>query len=162
MPFWEDKSLQQMSQTEWEALCDGCGKCCLHKLIDEDNDVADTDAAGLHMHPDEVLHYTDVRCRYLDPDSAHCACYSERLARVPDCVNITLEDLPQIHFMPPSCAYRRLHEGKGLPHWHPLLHDGSVEPMRAAGMSITTHSTVSDAQIDEADYDLRIVTWPLN
>ncbi|MGX5913613.1 YcgN family cysteine cluster protein [Aliidiomarina sp. Khilg15.8] len=160
MPFWEDKSLQQMSQTEWEALCDGCGKCCLHKLIDSDEPAAEgTD--GL-MHAEESLHYTDVRCRYLDPDTARCGCYAERLDRVPDCVNITLADLPHIHFMPPSCAYRRLHEGKGLPHWHPLLHSGSVAPMQAAGMSITTHRTVSDTQVAEDDYELRIVTWPLN
>lgn len=160
MNFWQQKSLQQMTESEWESLCDGCGKCCLHKIIDSSQETPDD--ADLYMRADEELYYTDVRCRYLDPESARCACYSERLERVPDCVNITLDDLPYIHFMPPSCAYRRLHEGKGLPSWHPLLHQGSQQAMRDAGMSVANHKTVPDTDIAEEDYQLRIVTWPLN
>ncbi|RUO26169.1 YcgN family cysteine cluster protein [Aliidiomarina minuta] len=162
MEFWESKSLSQMSDSEWESLCDGCGKCCLHKIIDSDEDEPEASEADLYMRADETLFYTDVRCRYLDPKNARCGCYTERLERVPDCVNITLADLPYIHFMPPSCAYRRLHEGKGLPSWHPLLHQGSQQAMRDAGMSVSNYVTFSDAEISEDDYGLRIVTWPLN
>ena len=158
--FWRHKSLAQMNEAEWEALCDGCGKCCLHKLLDAEEAAEDTPSAS--MDAQETLYYTDVRCRYLDPQSARCGCYSERLQKVADCVNITLADLPHIHFMPPSCAYRRLHEGKELPPWHPLRHDGSRAPMRAAGVAVDAYPTVADDEIDEADYELRIVTWPLN
>lgn len=157
--FWQYKSLAAMNEQEWEALCDGCGKCCLNKLLDAANE-NDSDE-GLYMDASEQLYYTDIRCRYLDPETARCGCYSQRLQKVAECVNITLADLPQIHFMPSSCAYRRLHEGKGLPAWHPLLHGGSQQAMRRAGMSISNHATVSETEISEDDYELRIVTWPL-
>ncbi|RUO28909.1 YcgN family cysteine cluster protein [Aliidiomarina sedimenti] len=160
--FWQSKTLHEMTPSEWESLCDGCGKCCLQKLLDADAEAPDQDSDSLYMHADEQVFYTDVRCQHLDPVTAQCDCYPTRLEKVPNCVNITLQDLPNIHFMPPSCAYRRLHEGKGLPAWHPLLHQGSKVPMQKAGMSITTQTTISDGEMDEQDYDLRIVTWPLN
>ncbi|MCC5878542.1 MAG: YcgN family cysteine cluster protein [Idiomarina sp.] len=150
-----------MNDAEWEALCDGCGKCCLHKLLDEAPPPADEASTGLYMQADEEVYYTDIRCRYLDPDTARCGCYSKRLEKVAECVNITLADLPQIHFMPSTCAYRRLHEGVGLAEWHPLLHGGSKVPMQQAGIGVPAHNTISETQIDEDDYELRIVTWPL-
>lgn len=159
--FWQHKSLAQMTPQEWEALCDGCGKCCLHKLIDDSTDDSPADD-GLHMNANDVLYYTDVRCDYLDPDSGQCQCYGERLDKVPMCVEITLADLPRIHFMPTSCAYRRLHEGRGLPEWHPLLHGGSQAPMLAARQSVMNYPTISERELQESDFDLRIVSWPLN
>lgn len=163
--FWRTKTLAQMSTAEWEALCDGCGKCCLHKLLaaaesepDEESAESDDDA---WMHAGEELHYTDVRCQYLDPATARCGCYAERLARVENCVNITLADLPNIHFMPSTCAYRRLHEGRGLPLWHPLRHGGSRVAMQAAKQDVGSYATVSECDVAEEDYELRIVTWPL-
>lgn len=160
--FWQRKSLAQMNHEEWEALCDGCGKCCLHKLLDAADDEPAEDSNDRHMSADETMYYTDVRCGYLDSATARCSCYAERLEKVADCVNITLKDLPFIHFMPPSCAYRRLHEGKGLPDWHPLLHQGSRAAMEAAQMTVAAYPTIADTQISEDDYELRIVTWPLS
>lgn len=164
--FWLHKSLAQMTESEWEALCDGCGKCCLHKLLDagddgeaQDNVVGETD--GMTMTVDETLYYTDIHCQHLDPDTARCQCYASRLETVAMCVNITLADLPRIHFMPSTCAYRRLHEGKGLPDWHPLRHGGSQRAMKRAGVSVTQHPIISERDVDEDDYELRIVTWPL-
>lgn len=164
--FWQAKSLEQLTEAQWESLCDGCGKCCLHKLLDADAEliegktVADADES-LFMHAEESMYYTDIRCRHLDPQTARCGCYQTRLEKVPDCVNITLADLPRIHFMPPSCAYRRLHEGRDLPSWHPLRHNGSRAAMIKAGIAVATYSTISDYTISEDHYDLRIVTWPL-
>lgn len=162
--FWQTKSLAQMTQLEWEALCDGCGKCCLHKLLEATDDSgADAPAdSDLYMAADETLYYTDVRCQFLDPHSAQCQCYAKRLELVDMCVNITLADLPRIHFMPTSCAYRRLHEGKGLPDWHPLLHGGSQTAMLAAQQSVRNYRTVSELEVDDDDLDLHIVRWPLN
>lgn len=160
--FWESKPLAEMNAQEWEALCDGCGKCCLHKLLEAtDTNETERNHSGRYMAASEQLYYTDIRCRYLDPVTARCGCYSQRLQKVAECVNITLADLPHIHFMPSTCAYRRLHEGKGLPEWHPLLHGGSQQPMRRAGMSTSNHATISETEISEDDYELRIVSWPL-
>lgn len=156
--FWRHKSLAEMTSEEWEALCDGCGKCCLHKLLDEgDDEVSD----NTPMSAQETLYYTDVRCRYLDPVTARCKCYSQRLSKVPDCVDITVEDLHRLHYMPASCAYRVLSEGKPLPEWHPLRHEGSRQPMEEAGMTITGYPTIADNTITSDDYENRIVTWPL-
>ena len=168
--FWLHKALAEMTTVEWEALCDGCGKCCLHKLVEDVGAEelgggpghADAHAEnGLYMDPAERLYYTDIRCAQLDSESGQCRCYAQRLETVATCVNITLADLPRIHFMPNSCAYRRVHEGRGLPDWHPLLHDGSQAAMLAARQSVRSHPTVSEQDIDEDDFELRIVSWPL-
>lgn len=146
-PFWQTKTLQEMSQQEWESLCDGCGKCCLHKLIDSDD-------------PDEQVHYTDVSCQLLNEETARCRHYSQRKSLVPDCVVITPENVYDLDFMPPSCAYRRLAEGRDLASWHPLRHNGSQDVMIAAGIS-ARHRVTSEQQVHE-ELELRIVTWPLN
>ncbi|PTC01115.1 YcgN family cysteine cluster protein [Thalassospira xiamenensis] len=146
--FWEQKPLNEMSRDEWEALCDGCGKCCLHKLIDEDaDDVAE-----------EVL-FTDIACQLLNNATAQCSDYQHRLAQVPDCVVLSPDNLAQVYYMPSSCAYRRLAEGRGLATWHPLLNKGSRGPMRAAGISAAGRS-VSEANY-HGELEDRIVTWPL-
>jgi hypothetical protein len=104
--FWQTKSLAQMSHEEWESLCDGCGLCCLVKIEDEDSG--------------EVFN-TTVSCKQLDIEKCRCKDYDNRLAEVSMCLQLTLENLPQIHWLPDSCAYIRLYKGQPLPDWHPLL-----------------------------------------
>jgi uncharacterized cysteine cluster protein YcgN (CxxCxxCC family) len=118
--FWETKELSEMSRAEWESLCDGCGRCCLHKLRYE---------------PGDTLGWTDVACRLLDRDTCLCKNYKDRRKYVPDCVQLTPAKLAKIDWLPPSCAYRRLGEGKPLLPWHPLL-SGDPESVHKAGISV--------------------------
>lgn len=104
--FWENKVLSNLAQKEWEQLCDGCAKCCLHKVEDEDS--------GL-------IYGTNVVCQYLNSQSCQCQEYAKRSILVPDCVTLTSDNLEQVYFMPSTCSYRLLAEGKALPAWHPLL-----------------------------------------
>ena len=119
-PFWKTKTLPEMSREEWESLCDGCGRCCLHKLRDEDTD---------------AIHWTNVACRLLDRESCQCSDYTHRRRRVPDCVRLTPDALEEIDWLPPSCAYRRLQEGRDLAWWHPLV-SGDPETVHTAGVSV--------------------------
>ncbi|CAB0149702.1 hypothetical protein PSI9734_00276 [Pseudidiomarina piscicola] len=146
-PFWQQKSFAQMTHAEWESLCDGCGKCCLHKLIDSDDER-------------ESLYYTDVSCVLLDTANARCSNYQKRTELVPSCVVITPENVHELDFMPTSCAYRRLAEGRGLAAWHPLRNNGSQAPMIEAGMSARGR-VVNESEVHEEDLELRIATWPL-
>jgi len=141
-PFWEHKRLEDMSAREWESLCDGCGKCCLHKLEDEDTG---------------EIHYTNVACRYLDDDSCQCRAYAERQQRVPDCLVLRPEDVEHFHWLPDSCAYRLLSEGNPLPHWHPLI-SGDPLSVHRAGVS-AAGKTVSEAAVAEEDWEDQIVHW---
>ena len=118
--FWEEKSLADLSLTEWEALCDGCGKCCLHKLEDEDTG---------------KLFHTNIACRLLDLETGRCARYSDRFRWVPDCVQLTPAEVARVNWLPSTCADRLCKEGKSLPDWHPLrTHD--PDSTRKAGMSV--------------------------
>ncbi|WP_430733429.1 YcgN family cysteine cluster protein [Ectothiorhodospira lacustris] len=140
--FWEGRPLADLDDHEWEALCDGCGRCCLHKLQDEDTD---------------EIYYTDVACRLLDPQSCRCSRYEDRLSQVPDCVRLTPAEVTQVAWLPPTCAYRRLHEGRGLPSWHPLL-TGDPESVHRAGVSVQGRILCEQRMRD--DWQTRIVIWP--
>lgn len=140
--FWE-LPLDELTTSEWEALCDGCGRCCLHKLQDED---------------DDQVYYTDVACRLFDPDACRCQNYSQRLTEVPDCLSIRDESSEVFHFLPESCAYRLRHEGRPLYAWHPLL-SGDTQMMRLAGISVQ-HQVISEAQLaSDEDLEERIIHW---
>lgn len=119
-PFWKTKTLGEMSEGEWESLCDGCGKCCLIGLEDEDTG---------------EIYLTDVACRLFD--GAKCACkdYANRKAHVPDCVKLTPENVPTLGWLPRTCAYRLIAEGQELRAWHPLI-SGDPESVHAAGVSV--------------------------
>ncbi len=119
-PFWRRKSLEEMTATEWESLCDGCGKCCLNKIEDVDTG--------------EILP-TRVACRLLDLGSCRCTDYGRRTRLVPDCVVLTPANVAEIPWMPASCAYRRLAEGRDLAWWHPLV-SGDPETVPQAGISV--------------------------
>ena len=105
-PFWQTKTLEQMTSQEWESLCDGCGRCCLHKLEDEDTD---------------EIYFTDVACHYLDEETCACPHYEDRQTYVPDCLTIKPNWGKKFNWLPSTCAYRLLYEGKDLFSWHPLL-----------------------------------------
>ncbi|MAL79232.1 MAG: hypothetical protein CMN55_08990 [Sneathiella sp.] len=140
-PFWETVALADMTREEWESLCDGCGKCCLLKL--EDEDTLD-------------LSYTDVACRLLDMGSCRCSCYEERSRLVPDCVTLTPDIIPNLRWMPKTCAYRLISEGKPLRWWHPLVsHD--PETVHQAGISVRGR-VVSERRA--GDLEEHIVDWP--
>lgn len=141
--FWQALKIEQFSAEQWESLCDGCGKCCLHKLQDED---------------DDTVYYTDVACRYLGRDSARCGDYANRLSNVPECLNLTPATLAETYWwLPPTCAYRRLAEGKDLPVWHPLL-TGDARSVAAAGQSVSGR-VVSEQSVPEDLWQERVVHW---
>jgi len=141
-PFWETKSLTEMSTKEWESLCDGCAKCCLHKLEDEDSG--------------EVF-YTRVVCSYLNQEKCNCTVYNKRQRLVPDCVILTPGNLEDLSWMPGTCAYRLLHEGKSLPIWHPLI-TGSRNAMIASDNTVTG-KVISEEFVHEDGLEEHIVDW---
>ena len=145
--FWEKLSLEQMSKAQWEALCDGCGKCCLIKLEDTEVKLEDTQGA---------MAYTDLACRLLDCENARCRDYANRAQRVADCVVLTPENLSEVYFMPKSCAYRRLAEGRGLADWHPLI-SGRAESVAEAGHSVA--GRVVNETATNVPPEHRIIDW---
>ena len=143
MAFWEEKSLAEMNQQEWEALCDGCGRCCLIKLEDEDSG---------------EIYYSDVRCKLLDTNSCQCTDYKRRKQKVPDCIKLTVHNVQEISWIPPTCAYRRLAEGRGLAWWHPLV-SGDPETVVQVGVSVRGR-TVNEEDVDPDDWERHAVDWP--
>ena len=142
-PFWRRKTLSQMTVAEWESLCDGCARCCLVKLQEVGDGRTD---------------YTDVACRLLDTEACRCTRYAERSALVPDCVTLSARSIAALHWMPSTCAYRLLAEGKDLPWWHPLV-SGDPESVHLAGISVR-HRVLSETEVDEDALEDRIVDWP--
>ncbi|MGR3571730.1 YcgN family cysteine cluster protein [Brevirhabdus sp.] len=142
--FWETVPLRQMTGKEWEALCDGCGKCCLNKLEDED-----TGEVAL----------TCVACRLLDDSTCRCAQYDIRKQFVPECVVLTPDNLDEVaYWMPSTCAYRLLHEGRPLHPWHPLI-SGTAETVHAAGVSVRGW-TVPEFEVPEEEWEDYIIEEP--
>lgn len=120
--FWEKYSLGELNRKEWEALCDGCGKCCLKRIVDG-NDMT----------------VYSVACRMLDLSTSRCSDYENRLEKMPTCHELTPENVPKYTWLPKTCAYRLVHEGKPLPDWHPLL-VGDRSTMRQLGIKVGTYA----------------------
>ena len=143
-PFWRVKRLDEMSSAEWESLCDGCGRCCLLKLQDEET---------------ERVAYVDVACRLLDQNACRCKDYPNRAAQVPDCVRLTPEAVETIGWLPVTCAYRLIDEGRDLPWWHPLV-SGRPETVHEAGVSVRGRIFASETDVPVDELEDRIVGWP--
>ena len=137
--FWQFP-LEELNRDEWEALCDGCAKCCLHRLEDADT---------------REIYFTNVHCRLLDVPNGQCTDYWNRSVKVPDCVTLTIENLDDPYWLPSTCAYRLLAEGKPLPQWHPLI-SGDAETVFQSGNSISGR-TVCEDDADELSH--HIITW---
>ncbi len=144
-PFWKTKSLLEMTRNEWESLCDGCGRCCLNKYEDEAT---------------REIEYTDVACKLFDPESCRCSDYENRTKKVKDCVVLTPKIMSDMYCLPPTCAYRRLGEGKDLAWWHPLV-SGSAHTVHEAGISVRGR-VVSEKGMKERDIARRLVAWPMS
>lgn len=131
--FWETKKLDEMSNSEWESLCDGCARCCLMKIEDEDSgDIA----------------YTSVACKMLNCETCSCKNYNERSLEVPDCVQLTLEEVKTLSWLPLTCAYKLINEGKPLFPWHHLI-SGSHDTVHTAGISVRGRVTLMEDQLTE-------------
>ncbi len=146
-PFWKTKRLREMSVEEWESLCDGCGKCCLLKVEYEDTR--------------EVLP-TSVACKLLDTDSCQCSDYPNRRKKVPDCIDLRhVVDFTTIAWLPSTCAYKLVAEGRDLYWWHYLV-SGSRATVHSAGMSVR-HKVISEADLNDVDEELPryVVDWRL-
>jgi uncharacterized cysteine cluster protein YcgN (CxxCxxCC family) len=142
--YWQEKSLDEMSQREWEGLCDGCARCCLVKLEDEDT---------------SEIHYTDVGCTLLDGATCQCRDYKNRQKKVADCVRLTPKTVRDLNWLPPTCAYRLLADGKDLPEWHPLV-SGDPESVHRAGISVRKRISASEDDLNPDQIVERIVRWP--
>lgn len=140
-PWWESIPLKDMTQEQWEALCDGCAKCCRIQLEDQDGTRATT----------------NVVCRYLDQDSCRCTCYEKRTKKVPLCLKLTPDNLDKLNWMPDTCAYRLINEGKRLEPWHPLV-SGDKHSVHSCGESVRGR-VFSESQVDEDALESHIIEW---
>ena len=140
LPFWKTKSLSEMTDVEWESLCDGCAKCCLEKIQWEGTD---------------EIAYTNVSCRLLDVETCRCSNYVERDRYVSNCVRIDPKNIDDLFWMPRTCAYRLLAEGKDLPEWHPLV-TGTAESVHWAGQSVRGRCI---PERDAGDLEDHIIDW---
>ncbi len=143
-PYWDAKPLEALTQEEWESLCDGCGRCCLVKLEDEDTG---------------KVHFTDVACRLFDANSCRCGDYRQRRRKVKDCLKLTPGLVRELGWLPPTCAYRLRAEGRRLRWWHPLV-SGSAETVHEAGISVRGRVAASESEVGLNTYPDHIVAWP--
>ena len=141
-PFWNTKTLEEMTTDEWESLCDGCGRCCLHKLEDIDT--------GLYF-------YTDVACRLLDSENCRCRDYPNRVSLVKDCLVLSAADHEHYNWLPTTCAYRRLANGIDLEWWHPLV-SGDTDTVHVARISVRNR-TVSENNLRKEQLEDHIISW---
>lgn len=141
-PFWETTALEDMSDSQWESLCDGCGRCCAVKLQDPDTG---------------KIHYTRAACRLLDTDSCRCTDYAQRARLVPDCVVLDAANARAFEWLPETCAYRMLATGGKLKWWHPLV-SGSSDTVHAAGISVRGQ-LISEEYIHQSEIPELIIDW---
>jgi len=141
-PFWKTTALEDMSQQQWESLCDGCGLCCLNKLEDADSG---------------EIHYTRAACKYLDIGACRCKDYENRAENVPDCVSLTPQRMRRLHWLPDTCAYRLIAEERDLYWWHPLV-SGDPESVHQAGVSVRGRVV---SENDVGDLEDFLVNWAL-
>jgi hypothetical protein len=141
-PFWQTKRLHEMTPAEWESLCDGCGRCCLKKLEDEDTG---------------AVVYTDVACRLLDVATCRCSRYADRRREVADCIALGPDDAKKLAWLPATCAYRRLAEGKPLDWWHPLVSNDPATVHRA-GISVRGR-VLSERNVHPDEIPTRVIRW---
>jgi len=139
MSFWQNKTLEQLTDTQWEQLCDGCGQCCLNKLIDEDTD--------------EIL-YTNVACNQLDSKTCQCRHYQDRFKYEPDCIKLTRENLFTIEWLPKTCTYLYFQENQTLPDWHPLI-TGNKKTMHKKRISVRNRVVYEKDVIHWQDHIIR-------
>lgn len=142
-PYWQTKSLDELTQAEWESLCDGCGKCCLLKLEDEDTG---------------RVYYTDVACKLLDCETCRCTDYENRTKFVPDCVVLDVSKAKNLDWLPSTCAYRLRANNEPLPGWHPLV-CGDPEMVHKMAVSVRDR-VLTEGDVAEEDLEDRIVYWP--
>ncbi|OOR90916.1 hypothetical protein B0181_04090 [Moraxella caviae] len=142
--FWERFSLDALSEAEWEALCDGCGACCLVKFLDDDDP--------------RYTEYTDVACRLLNCQTGLCQDYENRSQFVPDCINLTAQMLPEMMWLPRHCAYKRLYLGQGLPGWHRLI-AGEAAHIKGLARVGTAGRVVSELDFDDDEIEERVIRW---
>lgn len=140
--FWEVKSLSEMTQVEWESLCDGCGRCCLNKLEDEDTG---------------KIYFTNVACKLLDIEKCRCSDYENRKVSMPECMILSVDNLAALEVMPSTCAYLLLHHDKPLPEWHPLI-TGRKESVAEADMMISG-KVVSEEYIHYKQLPEHLINW---
>lgn len=140
-PFWERLTLEEMNREQWEALCDGCGLCCLAKLEDD---------AG-------AVYYTCVSCRLLDPQTARCMDYENRQKHVPLCQSLTPRTVREWTWLPSSCAYRRLADGRGLAPWHPLI-SGSPDSVHEAGVGVRRR-VIPETLVPDEELENFVADW---
>ena len=138
--FWE-KPLTELNESEWERLCDGCGRCCLKKLSNESGEIF----------------YTRVVCRYFEQSTSRCTSYGKRTELVPDCLNVRQIEMSDINWMPNTCAYRLRFEGKPLYAWHPLI-AGTRTLMQQAGIGIADRA-ISEEYVHPDGYEEHIIRW---
>lgn len=134
-PFWKTVALEEMSVPQWESLCDGCGKCCLSKLEDEDTG---------------EIYFTSVGCRLFDAGACRCGDYANRFAKVADCVRLTPQNVRTISWLPSTCAYRLVAAGEDLAWWHPLV-SGNAQTVHDAGISVRGKVTASETEMAEPE-----------